>query len=222
MRLRLLIVRHGQTDWNVAGRFQGQSDIPLNAVGLDQAAAAARRFARTASAGARLLPAGSGSEPAIAAIYASDLRRAWQTAEIIHASISNHLAIPLIPEPRLREMSFGKWEGLTYAEIRDRFPADLSRWHADMQHAPPPEGEPFPAFAGRIEAAYAAILAAHPGQTALIVAHGGPLQTLIALALGLPAASFWQFHLSNASLSEIKVYPEGAILNLLNDCAHLE
>lgn len=175
-----------------------------------------------ATTDARLLPAEPATEPAIAAIYASDLRRAWQTAEIIHASISNHQPIPLIPEPRLREMSFGAWEGLTYAEIRDRFPADLSRWHADMQHAPPPDGEPFQAFARRVADAYADILDAHPGETALIIAHGGPLQTLIAQALGLPAASFWQFHLSNASLSEMKIYPEGAILNQLNDCAHLE
>lgn len=206
MSTRLLIVRHGQTDWNIDGRFQGQTDIPLNATGHKQAHALARRLA---------------AKP-LEAIYASDLKRASLTASIIHQALSADGRSPLILEPRLREMCFGEWEGLTYREIQARQPRQLSRWESDLEQVAPPAGETLLEMAERVQAAFQSILAAHPGKSVLLVAHGGPLQMLIAQALGMPPGRFWQIHLSNASLSELNLYPEGAILNYLNSTSHLE
>jgi alpha-ribazole phosphatase len=206
MGTTLRIVRHGQTDWNTDGRFQGQTDIPLNAAGLAQAQALSRRLS---------------AEPP-AAIYASDLRRAWQTAEIIHQALPEEGRCPLIPEPRLREMRFGGWEGLTYAQIQSSQAQLLQRWERDLEHVAPPGGETLLELADRVQAVFQSITQAHPDSTVLLVAHGGPLQVLIASALGIPPGRFWQIHLSNGSLSELSVYPEGAILNLLNCTDHLE
>jgi alpha-ribazole phosphatase len=205
MSTRLLIVRHGQTEWNSSGRFQGQTDIPLNPTGIKQAQAVAKRLAS--------------EQPA--AIYASDLQRAWQTAEIIHAALRSKPSPALVAEARLREMCFGKWEGLTYSEIQARQPKLLQRWESDLEHTTPPDGETFVGMAERVQAVLDAILATHIDATVILVAHGGPLQLMIAQALGMPAGRFWQFHLSNASLSILQVYPEGAILNLLNCTDHL-
>ena len=205
MSTRLLIVRHGQTDWNSSGRFQGQTDIPLNPTGIGQAQAIAERLITETPA----------------AIYASDLQRAWQTAQIIHTALLPEHRPPLISEPRLREMCFGKWEGLTYNEIQARQPRLLQRWESDLEHTAPPGGETLLEMAERVEALYGSILAAHPDETVLLVAHGGPLQLMITQALGMPRGRFWQVHLSNASLSELRSYLEGAILNLLNCTEHL-
>ncbi len=210
MNARLLIIRHGQTDWNQKGRFQGQSDLPLNSLGLRQVQAAGWAAAQALN----------GEQPQ--AIYASDLRRAWQSAEAVHTALPNNVSIPLIAEPRLREMSFGDWEGMTYAEIQARYSGALQRWEADLENIAPPNGETLRQMVERVQAALNDLLQAHPNGTTLLVGHGGPLQLLIALMLGLPPARFWQIHLSNASLSELRIYPEGAILNLLNCTSHLK
>jgi alpha-ribazole phosphatase len=207
---RLLLLRHGQTAWNLDGRFMGQMDIPLDETGLQQAEAAARRLAR---------------QP-IQAIYSSDLSRAWQTAQIVHQAIlgasSGGPTVPLVVEPRLREMSFGDWQGLTYAQIQELYPQELATWEADLLECSPPGGETLNDLIQRAQAAYLEILAANLEESVLIVGHGGALQTLCCLALGLPPERFWQLHLSNASLSELRIYPTGAILNLFNDTCHLE
>lgn len=206
MSTRLLVVRHGQTDWNISGRFQGQTDIPLNPSGLRQAQAIAERLRTDGPA----------------AIYASDLQRAWQTAKIIQAALPPDSRPPLIGEPRLREMCFGMWEGLTYNEIQARQPKLLQRWESDLEHTTPPDGENLLELAERVQEAYKSVLAAHSEGTVVLVAHGGPLQMLITQALGMPVGRFWQIHLSNASLSVVNVYPEGAIVNLLNCVDHLK
>ena len=118
-------------------------------------------------------------------------------------------------------MHFGQWEGLTFSEIQERNPEALARWQNNLEQHAPPDGETLLQMAERVASAQAAILDRHPSGTVLIVSHGGPLQLWIALALGLPPSRFWQLHLSNASISELAVYPEGAILNLLNSRAHL-
>lgn len=210
MKARLLLIRHGQTDWNQQGRFQGQSDLPLNSLGLRQAQVAGQAAARALK----------GERPR--AIYASDLRRAWQSAEAVRAAFPDGTSVPLIAEPRLREMAFGDWEGMTYAEIQARYSSALQRWEADLENNAPPNGETLRQMAQRVQAALNDLLQTHPDGAILLVGHGGPLQLLIALSLNLPPARFWQIHLSNASLSELYFYPEGAILNLLNCTSHLE
>ena len=198
---RLLLVRHGLTDWNAAQRFQGQHDIPLNPTGEQQAAALGERLAGEA----------------LQAIVASDLQRARVTARAIAA----HHTCPVTVEPRLREISFGAWEGLTYAEIAGRDPAGLAAWEDNILENAPPGGETLRQLAERVQAALDELLKAHDGETLLLAAHGGPLQVLVCLALGLPPEKYWQFHLSPGSLSEIAIYPQGGILNLLNDACHV-
>jgi alpha-ribazole phosphatase len=194
---RLLIVRHGQTDWNTARRFQGQRDIPLNPTGQRQAAAVAERLAGET----------------IQAIYASDLQRAQATA----LAIATRHTCPVTAEPRLREVDFGEWEGLTYTEIAASYPVGLAAWERNILENAPPGGESVNQLARRVQAVLDDLLGAPAGETLLLVSHGGPLQVLICLLLGLPPEKYWQFHLSPGSLTEIAVYPQGAIVNLLND-----
>ena len=197
--MKLLLVRHGQTDWNIARRFQGQSDTPLNEVGKKQAKALANRLL---------------NQP-FDFVYSSDLQRATETAKIICKSEWH-------PDLRLREVNFGDWEGLTYNEIKEKHPDTLSAWENDIYKNAPPNGETLEGLSARVQSMLGELYAKRQDQTVLVVAHGGVLQTLICLALNLKPTMYWQFHLSTASLSEIAFYPKGAIVNLLNDTSHLE
>lgn len=200
--MRLLLVRHGLTDWNAAGRFQGQADIPLNEEGRKQAQALGCRLA--------------GEKLDI--IYTSDLQRALQTAQTISAACSCSVR----PDSRLREIAFGDWEGCTYEDICRRWPQASSAWEADPTRVAPPGGENLRQLAERVWSALDELLNNHKGKTVLLTAHGGALQVLLCLALDLPAERYWQFHLSPASLTDLSFYPAGVILNLLNDTCHLE
>jgi len=197
--MKLLLIRHGQTDWNIARRFQGHSDVPLNQTGLTQAKALAERL----------------SSQHIDALYSSDLQRALETAKIVRKSEWHS-------DPRLREINFGDWEGLTYKEIREKYPAALAERENDIYKNAPPHGETLEQLCARVQSMLDELYAKHKDQVVLIVSHGGVLQILLCLALKIKPTMYWQFHLSTASLSEIAFYPDGAILNLLNDTCHLE
>ena len=185
-----------------AGLVPGWTDIPLNSYGYEMANRLAERL----------------RGESIAAIYTSDLGRAQSTAQAIHI----HHSCPLFLEPGLREISFGRWEGLTYTEIQEREPEALSHWQTDQMQVAPPGGEMLKQFAKRVKTATGKIVSAHPEGNLLLVAHGGSLQVLLCQLLGLPSKAYWRFYLGPASLSEIRLYPEGAILNLLNDACHLK
>jgi broad specificity phosphatase PhoE len=150
-------------------------------------------------------------------LYASDLQRAWETARPIAAP---H-ALQVHAEPRLREMAFGRWEGLTYAEIQRQDAQSLAAWGRDQLHSAPPGGETLLQMTERVRAAYTDVLVAGEDKTVGLVAHGGPLQLLLCLTLGLPPQAYWQFAVSPASLSELCVYDQGAVLTRLNDTHHL-
>jgi 2,3-bisphosphoglycerate-dependent phosphoglycerate mutase len=161
----MILVRHGETDWNRDGRWQGQADAPLNERGREQA-----RRLRDQLAG----------EP-VAAIYASDLSRARETAEIIAASIGR----PVEVDRRLREVHVGGWSGLTTAEIESLFPDDVTRWYeGDASHAFD-GGETYAAMGGRVVTALEEIAARHPSEQVLVVLHGGPIRALLAHAAGI-------------------------------------
>jgi probable phosphoglycerate mutase len=194
--VRLLLIRHAATAWTAQGRFQGQTDIPLSPHGRHQVTALAQRL----------------MAETLHLLYASDLQRAWETAQAIAVPHALHVHA----EPRLREMAFGRWEGLTYAEIEQQDAESLAAWECDQLHSAPPGGE-----TQRVRAAYVAMLAAGQDKTVGLVAHGGPLQLLLCLVLGLPPQAYWQFAVSPASLSELCIYEQGAILTRLNDTHHL-
>jgi probable phosphoglycerate mutase len=158
---RLFLIRHGETEWNRVGRWQGKTDIPLSEVGRQQARALAAELA------------GRG----IAEVHASDLRRALETAELIAAALG--IAGPQI-DPRLRERGFGCFEGFTREECAERHPEAWMRYLADRRSTPP-GGEPQDEVAARLVAAMTDI-ARRPGaagQAALVVSHGGAIRTFI-------------------------------------------
>ncbi len=197
----MILVRHGETAWNAEGRFQGHTDVPLSDRGRRQAEALARRLAREK----------------IDAIYASDLQRAWETATIIAAPHG----LEVRPEPRLREMHFGVWEGLTFDEIEARYPGSFDLLVTDPLAAGPPQGETMGEVMARVQALLEDLQRRHAQQTVLLVAHGGSFQMLMCHSLGLTPRARWQFRLSPASLSELYLFPEGGILTRLNDVCHL-
>jgi broad specificity phosphatase PhoE len=159
---QLLLTRHGETDWNSAGRWQGHSDTPLNEVGRRQARALADLL------------------DGVDAIYSSDLARARETAEIV----AERLGLPVRLDPRLRERGFGSWEGLTTTEIERRFVDDHRRWQGGDGFGAA-DAEPFDAFASRIHAFVDDVLRLHADETVLVVAHGGSIRVVHALARGL-------------------------------------
>jgi broad specificity phosphatase PhoE len=203
MTTRLLLVRHGQTAYNAEVRFMGQLDIPLDEVGRLQAQAVAKRL--------------STERPA--AIYCSGLSRAVDTANAIRSAIGSHPELRI--DGRLTEGHFGAWQGQAYDSLRVQDAGRLAQWEADRLHFAPPEGETLPQIAERVQAAYADICAENRDQTAIIVAHGGSLQVLIILALGLPLDTYWKIWVSNASVSELHIDERGPVLQLLNDTSHL-
>jgi probable phosphoglycerate mutase len=158
----LLLVRHGETDWNRDGRWQGHSDTHLNEVGREQAARVA------------------GELDGVDAVYTSDLARARETADIVAA----RLGLPVRLDERLRERSFGAWEGKTGPEIEVEFRDAHARWLAG-EGPGAEDAEVFADFAARVQGFLADVLARHPDETVLVVAHGGSIRVIHALATGL-------------------------------------
>jgi broad specificity phosphatase PhoE len=196
-----LLLRHGQTPMSVQKRYAGRSDIPLTDIGLQQAAAAAKRLA---SAG-------------IDVIVASPLLRARQTAGEVAATTG----APVVTDDGFRETDFGAWEGLTFAEVRERWPAEVSAWLADPA-VPPPDGESFAEVSERVAGALQRVLTDRAGQTVLIVSHVTPIKTLVTTALLAPPAALYRMHLDVAALCEIDWYADGpAVLRSFNDTGHL-
>ncbi len=163
--MKLLLVRHGQTDWNKEGRWQGQSDPPLNEYGREQA----RRTA------------GELRGRAPAALYSSDLRRALETAQILGVRMD----LSVIPEPRLREINLGRWQGMLSADIEMENPDEYRRWHTAPLSVRPPGGEDIMALTARVLAAINEIIARYPDESVLVVAHELPIAVVVCRSMGL-------------------------------------
>jgi alpha-ribazole phosphatase len=162
----LWLVRHGQTDWNVEGRYQGHADIPLNETGLSQARKLAEQL----------------TGRSFQAIFSSDLIRARVTAEILGQA----LHLPVQVEPRLREVDQGDWEGMLFKDIAVRYAAEMALRKEDPAGARPPNGESLAELADRIAAAASSIAVAYPESDVLVVSHGLSIATLLAQARGIP------------------------------------
>jgi probable phosphoglycerate mutase len=198
---RIVAVRHGQTAWNVAARIQGHLDEPLDAVGRAQA----RRLAAALA------------DEGLAAVYSSDLARAHATAQALAAP----LALPVWRDARLRERHFGRFEGLSHAEIEARWPDDALRWRRRDPQFEPGGGESLVAFSARCVAAAAELAARHPGQTIALVAHGGVLDCLYRAATGLALDAPRSWALGNATVNRLLWHGQGFTLVGWNDDAHL-
>lgn len=199
---RIVALRHGRTAWNRATRIQGHTDIPLDALGRQQAARAAQALA----------------EEGIAAVYSSDLRRAHATAQ----ALAEVLGLPVQADTRLRERHFGAWEGLAHAEIVTRWPDQSQRWHRREIGFAPGGGESVERFFERCVPAAAELAARHPGQAIALVAHGGVLDCLYRAATGVALDAPRSWPLDNASINRLLWHGEGFTLVGWGDEAHLE
>ncbi|GAB4037586.1 MAG: histidine phosphatase family protein [Rubrivivax sp.] len=198
---RILLIRHGQTDWNLQARLQGHTDVPLNATGLEQA-----RRLRQALQG-----------EALDAVYSSDLQRALQTAQ----AVAEATGAPLRAEPGLRERGFGAFEGRPIAELQQRWPEEWKRWHAREPGFAAPGGETLQDFYERCVGAAARLAAAHAGGAIALVAHGGVLDCLYRAATRQPLDAPRSWRLGNAALNRLLHSPEGFTLVGWDDDAHL-
>jgi probable phosphoglycerate mutase len=178
----LLLVRHGETDWNRDLRFQGHADPPLNELGRRQAHDLAERLE---------------GEP-LAAIYCSDLRRAHETARIV----GRKLGVGVTVVPGLREIDVGSWSGLTREEIAERFPEGFGRW---LEGGGGHDGETRDELAARVLESARRIAAAHPGEHVLLVSHGGALRALLSHAEGQRSTR----RLDNCAVCRIAVQGDG-------------
>jgi probable phosphoglycerate mutase len=198
---RLLLLRHGQTEFSVQRRYSGRGDPELTPLGHAQAAGAAARLARV---------------PDVAAVLTSPLRRARQTA----ALVAEATGAPLVVRDRLVETDFGDWDGLTFAEARARDPQVHADWLGSEDVAPP-GGESFAAVGRRIEAERAELVAEHPGATLVLVSHVTPIKMLLRDALQAGPGVLYRLHLDLAALSIVDFYPDGgASVRLVNDTGH--
>jgi len=197
-----LLLRHGATELSAERRFSGRGDIALTKEGLKQAELAARKLA---------------GPPGVDVIVTSPLQRARRTAE----AVAEATCAPLTVEDDLTEADFGQWQGLTFAEARERWPDELAAWLATPDAAPP-GGESFAMVAMRVLAALDRIVEAHARKRVVIVSHVTPIKTLICRALLAPPEAMFRMNLDVASLTRIDCFDNGsALVRSLNDTAHL-
>ena len=197
---KLLLIRHGQTDWNIEGRWQGHIDIPLNKTGVAQA---------------RLLAMRLSSWP-IKALYSSDLSRAARTAQILGSQLNLQ---PLYLDA-LRERDGGILQGMTTGEMQEKLPGELQLLRETGMA--PSVNESNLDVAERVQEAFEMIISKHEGQMVAVVGHGGALSTVVAYFLGFPLGERARLSLrANTGLSIVEIDNRGPVITLLNDVSHL-
>lgn len=199
---RLIAVRHGETAWNVDTRLQGQLDVPLNERGREQA----RRMALALQ----------DDRPDV--IYSSDLSRALETARAAAAVLD----LPITTDTGLRERCFGVWQGHTYAEVEQRWPDLSERWRKREPGFGPEQGETLQGFSDRVVETVTRLARAHPGQTVLLVAHGGVLDCLYRAGsrMALDGPRTWE--LPNTGINRLLYTGSGFTVTGWADVQHLD
>ncbi|WP_330400797.1 histidine phosphatase family protein [Lacrimispora amygdalina] len=202
--MNIYLIRHGQTDWNIQGRIQGSHDIPLNETGLMQA---------------QMLAEGMESKP-VKKIFSSTLKRALATAE----ALSSRQQAEIIPMPQLIEMEFGKWEGLTWEEIEEKYPKEYRHWVLNPSEAAPPGGESQDQIIKRCMEVLHIIVEQTGGREDIaVVSHGGILAWLVSVMLG-PDVQEESIIVENASITTVHYSPLTEIFTVLerNDTSHIK
>ncbi|WP_194822085.1 bifunctional RNase H/acid phosphatase [Micromonospora sp. S-DT3-3-22] len=201
---RLILVRHGETEWTVQHRYAGRADVPLSESGQAQARATAARVAALA--------------PSVAAVLSSPLSRCTATAEAIAGALGG---LPVRPQDDWIECDFGDWDGHTFAEVRDRWPGELDAWLASTRVAPP-GGESFTEVGKRVDRAMVALREAYPGETVVVVSHVSPIKLALRDALAAGDALLHRLYLDAAGISVLDMWPDGGVaVRSVNDTAHL-
>ena len=197
----IYFLRHGVTDWNLEGRWQGQTDVPLNGDGIAQAEAVAERLAAIG----------------FDRIYSSDLDRALTTARSVE---SRQVGAELVVTESWRERFAGVFEGLTSAEISVKYPDAYAEMMAGRME--PPEGESFAEFSRRIDRELGRITREHEGETILVVSHGGAIRGMGHVTLGVPQEKVWSLQVGNTALSHMVSTRRGWRMEFWNDFTHLD
>ncbi len=201
---RLILVRHGETELTAQRRYSGRGDAPLSARGQAQSRATASRVA--------------GLGP-IAGVVTSPLQRCVDLAERIAVEAGG---VPLQVEPDLVECDFGEWEGLTFADVRKRWPDQLDAWLGSPSTAPP-GGESFDAVDTRVVGVVGGLLAAFEAQRIVVVSHVTPIKLILRDALAAGAALLHRLYLDPAGISIVDIWPDGGVaVRTVNDTAHLD
>ena len=200
--MKLHLVRHGETEWNKLGRFQGQQDIALNPRGLAQAKETARAMA----------------DVGVIALYSSPLQRTMQVAN----EISRLASVPVVPLPGVKELNLGELEGITGEEMRTIWPDVYSAWSQDPGTLSMPKGESLSQLQDRAWRSLQEVEKAHSGDDVIVVvSHNFAIRTMIHKVLGLPLTNFHRLSLDLSSVSTVEYTSRGRRLTCYNFTGHL-
>lgn len=199
---RIILVRHGETEWNRVERFRGSADIPLNENGLKQAELLARRIA---------------AEWKPVAVYTSPLSRAIKTGEIVARLFQLSVQV----HPGLSDVNYGDWQGLTPAEVKSRWPELYERWRTCPENLYFPGGESLDERQQIGVAAIKEIAETHPGEIVVCVGHTVINRLIILGLLGLDKSYFWRIKQDNCALNVIEKKGEIYVCVTLNETGHL-
>lgn len=204
--MKLFLVRHGETPWTREGCYQGRTDTELTPLGHRQAETVARFF----------------QKEKISFLYASPLKRVWHTAQ----AVARHTRLKIIPDKRLMELDFGKWEGISFKKLLNEKDSSYKKWLAG-KISRPPGGESIAALARRVGSFFKEVRKRHARETGVVVSHGGPIRMLLLQALQkgkvipAPFLSIWSFRIEPASISLFEGTEDFFQINFTNQRAHL-
>lgn len=201
--MKLILIRHGETEWVRQGLYQGSTDVPLNRRGLSQARAVASAIKK--------------AKPI--AVYSSKLMRARQTAKLIARASRKRIT----EDKRLNEISFGDWEGQSHERIRIQFPKASAKWYQVNWSSRPPGGESLRSLEKRISKFLVDLSKKHSDQdgSCVVVTHGGPIRMFLIHLLKMNPEVFWSIRIDVASVTVMNIRTRGKELILLNSQAHL-
>jgi probable phosphoglycerate mutase len=198
----IILVRHGQTEWNRFERFRGRADVPLNETGLAQAEATGRCVA---------------DEWRPAVVYTSPLSRSIRTAE----AIARHFNLQVQIHPGLADIDYGEWQGLTPEEARRRWPEEIDAWYNHPQLARIPGGETLDALRARAIQTVNELAARHPGETIVLVGHTVINRIILLGVLGLGNESFWRIRQDTCAVNVFEAEENDFVLVSMNNTSHL-
>lgn len=199
--LRIILIRHGQTEWNRQERFRGWVDIDLDEMGIRQAEAAAPRIVQWE----------------VTAIYSSPLKRAMATAQII----ANRLSLPVAALEGINDMNFGIWQGLSIEETKGNYPELFDLWRYSPQSLQIPQGESLEDVRKRVVATIDDLTSRHQNATIALVTHRVVCKVLLCHLLGLDNSHFWQLAQDATAINLFEINEGKATVTLLNDTCHL-
>jgi len=198
----ILLIRHGETEWNRVERFRGRADVPLNATGLAQAEATGKHVAAC-------------WQPV--AVYASPLSRAVQTAQ----AVAQHFHLPVQPHPGLLDIDYGEWQGLSPDEARERWPEQIENWYHHPERAIIPSGETLAELRTRAMRTVNELAQHHPSQAIVLVGHTVINRIILLGVLGLGNERFWRIKQDTCAINLFQVEENDFTLVSLNDTCHL-